>query len=283
MPSLAHRLRLSTPTGLLLSGLLMLGGMAVAATYPGRDAPVVASAAAERRPLRIGVEALPRGERPGDVRLYTEEGLEYELGARLATGLGRDLRYVQVDAAQRARALGDGSIDVFVGRFDARPVPAGVDVILSGYRSGLSVAMRSDTPIRRWQDLAGHTVCASAGNLRARETAIRYGAVVKVSEVPALSLMQVRTGECDAAIHDAALLQALAQDDKWRKFSATLPAIDALPLAVAVASANPALSKAVGAAMSTSRPAASWQVPARKWASNVAFEVYLEQESPDCH
>lgn len=255
--------------------------MAVAATYPPAGAP--AATTATRQPLRIGVEALPRGEQPGDTRLYTEELLEYELGARLATGLGRDLRFVQVDAAQRARALDEGRIDVFVGRFDARPVPAGVDVILSGYRSGLSAAMRSDTTIRRWQDLAGRTVCASAGNLRARETAIRYGALVKVTEVPALSLMQVRTGECDAAIHDATLLEALAQDEKWKKFSASLPATDAVPLAVAVASADPALSAAVTDAMAGSRQAASWQAPVRKWASNVAFEVYLEQESPDCH
>jgi polar amino acid transport system substrate-binding protein len=276
----------SLPIRLALSGMVALAGLAVAATYPPVDhvpSKAPSAAATSRQALRIGVEALPRGELPGDTRLYTEEGLEFELGQRLASGLGRDLRFVQVALAQRARALGEGKIDVFVGRFDARPVPAGVDVILSGYRSGLSVAMRTDTSIRHWQDLAGRTVCASSNNLRARDAAIRHGALVKLNDVPAQSLMQVRTGDCDAAIHDANLLQPLLQDQKWQKFSASLPATEALPLAVAVARTDPALSAAVAQAMAASRQAASWQAPAKKWASNVAFEVYLEQESPDCH
>ncbi len=289
----ARSFRFSPPRWLVLVAVLQLAGLAIATAYLPADAvasstptaPVAHQAArtAGQPALRVGVAALPRGERPGDVRLYTEEGFEYELGTRLAARLGRDVRFVKIDLAQRGRALDEGAIDVFVGRFAARPVPAGVDVFVSGYRSGLSVAMRTDTTVRSWKDLAGRTVCVSDANLQARETAISHGALVKVTDVPALSLMHVRTGDCDAAIHDATLLRALFDDKKWEKFSATLPATDALPLAVAVAHADPAMSATVREVLASARDASDWRAPARKWASNVAFEVELEQDSPDCH
>lgn len=83
---------------------------------------------------------------PGDVRSNAGDSVEYDLAERLAARLGREVHLVKMDPAQRGPALEEGAIDVFVGRFAARPVPAGVDVVASGYRSGLSVAMRADSP-----------------------------------------------------------------------------------------------------------------------------------------
>lgn len=173
MSDFLSRFRLSQPAALALAGVLMLVGIAVAATYPPVPAGGATQGAVTAAPLRIGVQALPGGAWAGDAPRCTDAGLEYALGERLAADLGRPVHYVQVDAAQRARALDEGSIDAFVGHFDARPVPAGVNVVSTGYRSGLSVAMRADAPVQAWQDLAARAGCVSTGNLQASRTAHR--------------------------------------------------------------------------------------------------------------
>ena len=71
MPNIARRFHLSPPAWLTLSGLLMLAGMGVAATYPGAGTPAAASASvqvSERTALRLDVDAQPRGEHARDAR-----------------------------------------------------------------------------------------------------------------------------------------------------------------------------------------------------------------------
>jgi len=230
------------------------------------NAPVPLSAAT----LRVGV---PEGalRYANGLRDYTGDGLEPAFAQELADALGVGLDLVPLAPSGAAQALRAGRVDIALAR-DAAP-GEGFVRLPTGLRSGLSVAMRSDTPVREWSDLVGRVLCATPGRQAP-------GLAARTFAVPAQALAAVRTGECDAALLDRAQLDALFQRAEWRKFSATLPAADVSELAVlARADWAPALRRALQGLDG----AAQWQRRAGQWAANVAFEVYFDQVGPDCH
>lgn len=233
-------------------------------------------------PLRVGIERLPSPPKSTDLRLYTEEGFEADLAEAIARRLERPLRLVEVRAADRAAAL-QTDVDLILTRWSEAETASSSGVVATGYVSGLSVAMRSDTSIRSWAELAGRRICLSQGNERGRDLARRLGAEIREERGPARALMLVRTGECDAAIHDAAVLDLLFTDPAWQKFSATLPARDETALVGLVAPTARIPPDRIAAAVREEAGAAAWAKRRGRWAADVAFEVYLDQEGPDCH
>lgn len=262
---------------------LVAGGLAAAlllVAWRAEDAPARAFAGAT---LRVGVEWLPPPHTP-ETRPYTEEGFELDLAAELAQGLGAGLRLVRVAPEDAAQALSEGEVDLVLARSGGDDLHLqGARIVETGFRSGLSLAMRTDRPLSSWGDLKGRVVCAAEANRHARDFAERLGATVKVERAPARALMQVRTGECDAAIHDRALLDPLFAKVSWRKFSATLPPVEPTALVVAVAPGAPALARAVTDVLASGARPEHWRQRREKWASTVAFEVYRDQDAPDCH
>lgn len=234
------------------------------------------AAAADPAPLRIGVAYLPSAAAAPEARLYTDAGFERDLGKAIGRRLGRSVVFEAV--SDPAQALTDGRIDLALARLpeDAAP-PAPLAAIDTGYASPLGLSMRTDTDIRAWGDLAGRRVCVAEGDAEARRLAEAAGARVRTERAPARALMQVRTGDCDAALHDAVLLEALFQDPRWRKFSAGLPPRSPSRL---TALAGPGLAAGIRAALNDLQ---DWPARRARWARNVAFEVYLDQEAPDCH
>src|SRR5690606_4787995 len=98
-----------------------------------------------------------------------------------------------------------------------------------------------------------------------------------VFKAPADSLLALRIGGCDAAVHDSAMLSELIKLPEWKKFSARLPVQDLAPLAFVVAAGDV-------------ESAAYLKTVAKDWAKNgyfqkvtkaavndIAFEVYLDQ------
>ncbi|MFG1347841.1 transporter substrate-binding domain-containing protein [Xanthobacter autotrophicus DSM 431] len=235
------------------------------------------------RTLRVGVGWLPPPDTP-DMRLYQEEGFELDLAAEIAGGLGASLRLAEVRPGDAARALAAGELDLVLAR-------AGTDdalrtsarVLDTGFQSGLSLAMRSDRPLGSWAELKGRVVCVSEANGHARAMAERLGAEVRVVRAPAPALMQMRTGECAAAIHDRALLDPLFAKMSWQKFSATLPPVEPTGLVVAVAPGEEILAAAVKATLAPLDTRERWQQRREKWAATVSFEVYRDQVAADCH
>lgn len=126
-------------------------------------------------------------------------------------------------------------------------------------------------------------VCASEANSQGRALAGQLGAEVRVLRPPASALMHVRTGDCDAAIHDRALLDPLFAKMSWQKFSATLPAVEPTTLVVAVAPGEKGLATAVRGALVPLDTSERWQQRREKWAATVSFEVYRDQVAADCH
>lgn len=229
-------------------------------------------------PLRVGLAHLPPESTTPEARLYTDEGLERDLARELAKVLGRRVDFIEV--ADGAGAVERGEIDLALARLPEGADPSGSAIIDTGYRSGLRLSMRSDTDIRVWDDLAGRTVCLTEGNPAAETLAREHGAVIRAERAPARSLMLVRTGVCDAALHDAALLEALFENDGWRKFSASPSAAAETRL---VALTAPERASEISAAMADLGAPDAWERRERRWARNVAFEVYLDQDAPDCH
>src|SRR3546814_17324540 len=90
------------------------------------------------------------------------------------------------------------------------------------------VLFRSD--IKSWQQLKGRTVCLSEGGRYVGALTRQYGAVEIVFKAPADSLLALRTGGCDAAVHDDVMLKELLKLPEWKKFSASLPPGPAAPL-----------------------------------------------------
>lgn len=233
--------------------------------------------------LRIGVlaSAMPL---QSSTRAYTEEGHEIVLARALGERLGAAPQFVPLAPEAFAGALATGQVDAVLVREPlAGAARAGTAALRTGYRSGTAAAMRADQPLRRWEDLRGKTVCVSRAHQGAQTLARRAGARLQLVDAPAQALVQVRTGACDAALHDEAQLQALFLRREWRKFSATLPAAAPAELLLLAATARPQALQALQQAVAAEGRAPAWQERNTRWAANVAYEAYFDQIGPDCH
>ena len=248
----------------------------------GMGATMVAlSAPAAAETIALGMDYVVPQHVPG-AKVRTPEGLAPLLAQRLAREL--PVRPIQVPHA------GGADTKSTAAEPDALLVPVAADeakgggvVIPTGYRAGIMGIMRSDTDIRRWEDLRGRTVCLAEGSGLASQMQARYGAIEKVFRAPADALLDLRIGGCDAAVHDSTMLQALLEFPEWEKFSARLPVQQERDLAFVLRSGDPALAQALQSSVNQWREAGLLAKLIRQSARDIAFEVYMDQEVPDCH
>lgn len=217
---------------------------------------------------------------------------EYKAGAKfrtpatiddaLAEDLAKRLHFPLAVARAKPGLPGEGNI-VLTTLADPAVLPRTHVAIPVGYSAGQMAIMRSDTTIKSWEQLKGRTVCVSEGGHDAGTLAAKYGAIEQVYKAPADALIAVRTGLCDAAVHDSAMLEELIKLPEWKKFSARLPAGPRNTLAFVV----PAHDKKAIAALR--KVADEWAASGfadavtKKAVQAIAFEVYLDQDVPDCH
>jgi len=241
-----------------------------------------AGAPARTEALTLGMAYVVPPHVPGS-KVRTPEGLAPLLAERLDKRL--PLRAVP---ASRAAVAADGpglrKVDALLlplGPGDARAQDA--VVILTGYRAGIMAIMRTDTDIRRWEDLRGRTVCLAEGGGLAGQMQARYGAIEKVYRAPADALLDLRIGGCDATVHDSTMLEALLEFPEWRKFSARLPVQQERDLAFVVPRDDTGLARTLESQVAEWRQSGLLATLTRQAARDIAFEVYLDQEVPDCH
>ncbi|WP_171020032.1 transporter substrate-binding domain-containing protein [Hydrogenophaga sp. 2FB] len=263
--------------------LIAMGILALcAAVFGAIESRAAAAAPLPVKALRIGVapRSLPvsTGERD-----YTNGSPDAAYAQELAHQLGVEAVLVPLPAHAQATALQDGAVDLVVTRAPVGPPSPAARVLHTGHSTGLGVAMRSDTAVREWSQLAGRVVCVTADNARAQAQALRVGGRVRVFDAPAQALVRVRTGDCDAALLDRAPLDALLAHKEWAKFAATLPRTDVHPLVAWVAHEREDLAAPLFAAVNALGSTPQWAQRHQKWAANVAFEVYFDQTGPDCH
>jgi polar amino acid transport system substrate-binding protein len=278
---------MNTPSAFLHSlsvFLLALGA------FTGAQAGVLDDAKV-RGAVRIGQDYVPPAYTAG-AKFRTPEGIDVVLAEDIAKRL--DLK---LDSVRNAGNSGDGkAVQALKG---ARPDIAlvtmeesaarsgaaadGSALIPTGYSAGAMAIMRTDTDIKKWEQLKGRTVCLSEGGSYVGQMAARYGAIEKVMRAPADSLLAVRIGQCDAAVHDDTLLKELLKLPEWRKFSAQLPPQSRSVLMIKVPAADSAAIAYVRQTVAEWSRVDFWAALKKKWSNTVAFEVYLDQNVPDCH
>lgn len=267
---------------------LFLLHVLVAASVGGASLAALASSlpeqAKQRGSLKVGVSVIVPPYTAG-AKYRTPENIETILAEDIAARLQVPLATLRATQANRMQLLAGGKADLVMAALaDADPLSRTTQrVVPTGYAAAPLAIMRTDTGIKNPQQLKGRTVCLSEGGAYVGAIAAKYGAIEKIYPAPADSLLALRTGACDAAIHDDAMLTELLKLPEWKKFSARLPLGPRTSLVFIVpegAGATRAFLKKIALTWSQE---GYWAQRAKKWANDVAFEVYLTQNVPDCH
>lgn len=214
-------------------------------------------------------------EHKGGMKFRTPETLDTALLEDVAKRLQRPLVNVRA---------GTGKTDITLTTLAGNdPRHRTAKVVPTGYSAAPMAIMRTDTDIKSWEQLKGRKVCISEGGHYVGVLAAKYGATEQVHKAPADSLLALRIGACDAAVHDSALLEELIKLPEWKKFSARLPVGPSTALAFVVLPVDKK------SAAFLKQVASDWAASGyldqlmKKAVRHIAFEVYLDQDVPDCH
>lgn len=234
----------------------------------------------QHQQLVVGLE---RVEPPyvAGAKFRTAEGIAEPLAQELAQRLQVKLAARRIDPARRSDRAGTDLQLMALADNDALYKSA--TVVPIGYVSGPMAIMRSDTTIKSWPELKGRTVCVLEGGPYAGTLAAQYGAIEQPHKAPADSLLALRTGACDAAVHESALLEELIKLPEWKKFSAQLSPRSRRALALVASSNDTDITRFLQQTVADWRAHQSVHQLLTKSVRNIAFEVYLDQNVPDCH
>ena len=215
--------------------------------------------------------------------------IDSALAGDLAKRLGRPLAVTgplpgsdgaTSDAGDQAASSADLRITTVA---DLGVVPATYAAIPLDYRAAPMAIMRTDSTIRRWEQLRDRKVCVAQGGDHVGDIAGRYGAVEVVHPSPTDALVALRVGDCDAMVHDSVMLEELIRFPEWKKFSRRLPPRPRSTLAVLVPQRDTEATSRVQAIVDEWKAERFAAGLVRNAVRNIAFEVYLEQDVPDCH
>lgn len=245
--------------------------------------PVADAGQANPPPLTVAVAHLAAAPMPGE-RVRTPPGIELAL----ATDLAQRAKAALVLSAAPAAALQasptrHGARLAFVRVAAGTQAPVGTVYTALGYDTRPMAILRTDTDIRSWADARGRSACVVAGSSHVGRLAARHGLVEQVYGTATEALIGVRVGTCDMMVHDDRFLEALLHYPEWQKFSATLrdTPVETLVL-VSDAGDTDATRLARQAARDWRHDQHLSRLLTRR-AQEIAFEVYLEQDTVDCH
>ncbi|WP_420475602.1 ABC transporter substrate-binding protein [Noviherbaspirillum sp. ST9] len=223
-------------------------------------------------------------EYKGGMKYRTPEMLDKALLEDVAKRRQLPLEAVQALSGKQAALLAAGKIDLALATVaENDPLHRTHTVIPTGYMSAPMAIMRTDTDIKSWAQLKGRKVCVSEGGLHVGTIAAQYGAIEKVYKAPADAFIAVRVGECDATVHDSAMLEELIRYPEWKKFSARLPAGPQSVLAFVVPAADKKGADVLRQVVADWKANGLLDQTLKTAVRNIAFEVYLDQNAPDCH
>ncbi len=267
-------------------GLRLLACAAVLLSAASGAAPAARQAAARQRgELVVGVPYLAPAPAAG-AKIRTPEGLDLAMAEKLAQDLGLPFSLRQVAAADAARLLAAGEVDLVLAdrASPAQAPPGDLAAVATGYAARPKAVIRSDTRMRQGSDARGHSVCMAEAAVGAQALARGWGAVVRTYRVPSDALVAVREGSCDIGLVDDVVWEPLMRFPEWKKFSATLGADGVRQERVwLLPAADTATQAWLDARMREWARAGAWKALPAKWARAVAFDVYLDQEVADCH
>jgi len=274
----------------LQSGLLRLAVLALLLVagwqlHKPHDSKRAFPKARSRGVLAVGVPYLAPQPAPG-AKVRTAERIDIDIAQRLGKDLGLPVILKQVDPADAQALLASGAVDVILSDQDGDQgddvLPEGVKRVSTGYVVQPQAVIRGDTSLRRWPDVSGHTVCMADAAVSAQSLARRWGAKVRTYPVPSAALVAVREGKCDLGLVDDTVWAALMGYPEWKKYSATLPLNGPALTRVWLVRGQPEAGW-LNRQMHAWRGQGAWKAMTAQWARDVAFDVYLDQEVPDCH
>lgn len=283
LPPSVHRWLPRTLRGRVTLAALLAGVLPAFAANAAGAADALAKMR-QRGELKVGMQYVAPEFVPGTANKFrTPEQIEHALAQDLAKRLGVKAVAVTNGAARDGALPQTRKADLLLALAPAKDAVRGATVsVPTGYVAAPMAIMRTDTTIKSWEQLKGRSVCVAQGSRHAG-LAARYGATEKPYRAAADALLGLRIGTCDATIHDAALLEELLRLPEWKKFSARLTPLPGAPL-VFVLPADDARARAW-----FEQVARDWQASGALrqqlvlMARNIAFEVYLDQDVPDCH
>ncbi len=245
--------------------------------------PVLAAKQANgENALTVGMAYVPPLYQAG-AKFRTPEAIDLALAQGMAKVAGASLKTVRANPVA-GRPSGSDKLDALI--VSSLPAPKdmeGTTATPTGYMARPMAIMRTDTTIKTPEQLRGRKVCVAEGGRYVGMPASRYGAVETVTRAPADSLLAVRIGSCDAAVHDSAILEELIKLPEWKKFSASLYLGPTAEQYVLVGRKDTKTLNAV------KKSVAEWQrsdfinQEIKRMVRHIAFEVYLDQNVPDCH
>ncbi|WP_038492502.1 transporter substrate-binding domain-containing protein [Collimonas arenae] len=217
----------------------------------------------------------------------TPESFDHTVAEDLAKQLGVHLVTVKVTAQNRLQMLAQGKVDLLLldlTEADADILRVNASLLPTAYQASPKLIMRNDTDIKRLAQLKGRSICMAQGSRYIGAMGKNYAAVEKIYKAPADALLALRTGGCDAAMHDDAVLNGMLALPEWKKFSASLPlSASAARLTFVLRPKDGELASYLQRLNQEWSRGSYWADNQKTWINDVAFEVYLDQNVPDCH
>lgn len=257
--------------------LMLFGSFAVSASPMSAAGPQRSPISMELK-VAVGHSQVTPGESP-----RITETLETLLAQDLGQQLGMPVREQQAGNRDPASLPNAENVDAVLTVLpETTPLSPTWERIHTGYAVAAMAIMRSDTQIRNWKQLKGKTACLARDGRYAGMPAGQIGARELLFDSIADALLGLRTGKCDAVVHDDLVLERLLALPEWKKFSARLSAQGSTPLMLLVPRKH-------GMAKGFSKAAEQWRATRGnderlgRMVNHIAFEVYLKQAVPDCH
>lgn len=232
--------------------------------------------------LIVGMAYVPPPYQAG-AKFRTPEAIDLVLAQGMAKAAGAPLKTVRANRVA-SHSSGSDKLDALI--VSSLPSPKdmeGTTAIPTGYAAGPMAIMRTDTTIKTPEQLRGRKVCVAEGGRYVGIPASRYEAVEIVTRAPADSLLAVRIGTCDAAVHDSAILEELIKLPEWKKFSASLHLGPVAEQYVLVRREDTQTLNIVKKSVGEWQRSDFINQEVKRMVRHIAFEVYLDQNVPDCH
>jgi polar amino acid transport system substrate-binding protein len=275
-----------TRNPILLPGALLALALLVTAAHvepSAASASATTPDATQRRPLLVVVEHIEPEYKAG-AKHRSPATIDAELAADLAGRLQMPLLTSSAENAKpgSGASAGKGALRL-TAVSDPGAVPAAYAAVPIRYSAAPMAIMRADTAIKSWEQLKDRAVCVARDGRHVGALASRYGAIEKVYPSVTDALIGLRSGACDAAVHDSAMLEELIRLPEWKKFSARLPAVQESTLAFLVPARDTTTLAKLKQVTNAWKAEGYPDTLMKKAVRNIAFEVYLEQDVPDCH
>lgn len=167
-----------------------------------------------------------------DPKTQEQKGLNVDVAKALAAGLGVELETQTVTPPNRVQFLQQGKVDILIANMQYTEeraktlayVPTPYD------RVGGAAVGRKDSGIKDWADLKGKTACVSQGSNYTQPLIEEYGAQVKALPSQPESLLALKGGNCEVAVHVSGTVSLMLEDraEEWKDYAIVIPS-DLIP------------------------------------------------------